>query len=369
MPQAKDPTDVASLNRPICPTNSIGNCPKLTHFCKHKTKQADACFSVNAILKPLDFQSYQQLQSAFANYGGNLQLGNQSFPFSNVELSKPTGKYVARAFLKLATLLSAKGYVQYAGNACSPGLQFPELHQLSNLQASDKSNCGVMIINVLGNPVVSGAVTLEAEPFMNLPIQSHWKTFDDYVQSMSSKYRIRTNKVLSNTSEYTSRELKHTEANEWIPQCAQMLGHTLKDKTLAISPNLSMMLHTFVRAMKDKFKVWGYYKDGQLCGFISAIESEHGLYAMHLGLTDKAAEDQLYQRMIYGVIAYGIEQKDEFVCLGRTATEIKSTMGATPIENSYILYAKSKILRGVINLYAKRFHRVKPYQLRNPFKG
>ncbi len=320
-------------------------------------------------MKPLDFQTFQQLQTAFGNYEGSINLGGQPFPFSNIELSKPTGKYVSRVILKLATALSAKGFVQYAGNACSPGLQFPELNDRTDLSSINTANCGVLIVNVLGTPNIAGAVAVKAEPFMNLQIQPSWNHFDDYLQAMSSKYRVRTNKVLSTSDAYQAIELKHTEANEWIPQCAQMLGHTLKDKTLAISPKLSTMLHTFVRTMKDKFKVWGYYKNDQLCGFISAIESEHGLYAMHLGLTDDAAKDQLYQRMMYDVIAYGIEQKDEFVCLGRTATEIKSTMGATPIENSYILYAKSKILRGLIALYAKRFHRVKPYQLRNPFKG
>ncbi len=320
-------------------------------------------------MKPLDFQSFQQLQSAFANYDGNLSLGGQSFPFSNIELSKPTGKYVSRAILRLATILGSKGFVQYAGNACSPGLQFPEINEETNLAAGTNSTCGVLIMNVLGTPNLKGAVTVIAEPFMNLKIQPEWNHFEDYLQAMSSKYRVRTNKVLSTSQAYQTKELKHTEANDWIPQCAQMLGHTLKDKTLAISPKLSTMLHTFVRTMKDKFKVWGYYHDEKLCGFITAIESEHGLYAMHLGLTDDAAEDQLYQRMMYDVIAFGIEQKDEFVCLGRTATEIKSTMGATPIENSYVLYAKSKLLRGIINVYAKRFHRVKPYQLRNPFKG
>lgn len=320
-------------------------------------------------MKPLDFQTFQNLQAAFANYDGNIQMGGQSFPFSNIELSKPTGKYVARAILKLATLLSAKGYVQYAGNACSPGLQFPDMQPNTDLSDINKASCGVMIINVLGTPKILGAATVKAEPFMNLTIQPEWQNFDDYVQAMSSKYRVRTKKVLSNSQEFQAVELKHNEANDWIPQCAQMLGHTLKDKSLAISPKLSMMLHTFVRTMKDKFKVWGYYKNEQLCGFISAIESEQGLYAMHLGLIDAAADDHLYQRMMYDVIAFGIEQKDEFVCLGRTATEIKSTMGATPIENSYILYARGRFLRVLLHLYAQRFHRVKPYQLRNPFKG
>lgn len=319
-------------------------------------------------MKPLDFQSFQQLQSAFANYNSNILVGGQSFPFSNIELSKPTGKYVSRTILKLATILSAQGFVQYAGNACSPGLQFPTVSQKSDLATIDDFNCGVLIMNVLGSPQITGATTVNAEPFMSLQIQPHWNHFNDYLQAMSSKYRVRTNKVYSTSQDYQSRELKHSEANEWIPRCAQMLGHTLKDKTLAISPKLSNMLHTFVNIMADDFKVWGYYHNEKLCGFITAIESEHGLYAMHLGLTDEAAKDHLYQRMMYDVIAFGIEHKDEFVCLGRTATEIKSTMGATPIENSYVLYAKSKLLSSIIHLYANRFHRVKTYQLRNPFK-
>jgi hypothetical protein len=89
---------------------------------------------------------------------------------------------------------------------------------------------------------------------------------------------------------------------------------------------------------------------------------------MHLGLTDQAAQDQLYQRMMYDVIEYGIVQKDEFVCLGRTATEIKSTMGAVPVENSYVFHAKNKIIRNIIALYKNRFYKPKSYQLRNPFK-
>jgi hypothetical protein len=319
-------------------------------------------------LKPLDFQTFNQLQTAFGNYEENLNIGGQSFPFSNIELSKPTGKYVSRAILKLATALSAKGFVKYAGNACSPGLQFPNIQSNESLSNLDKINCGILIINVLGEPQYQNAITLPAEPFMNLTIQAEWESFNDYLSAMSSKYRVRTKKVLSNSEAYVKIELLHNQANEWIPQCAQMLGHTLKDKTLAISPRLSNMLHTFVRALKSQFKVWGYYKDGALCGFISAIESEHGLYAMHLGLTDQAAEDQLYQRMMYDVIEFGILQKDEFVCLGRTATEIKSTMGAVPVENSYVFYAKNKIIRNIIALYKNRFYKPKSYQLRNPFK-
>lgn len=349
---------------------SLGLRALLHQFCRHKNIHPLGFVNPthNRTLKPIDFSKFYQLQSAFGNFGGSLYLDGKSFPYSYLELSKPTGKYVDRTILKAINLLSTKGFIHYAGNACSPGLQFPEISNSGHVTIDDANNCGVQIINVQGMPTISNAVTIPAEPFMNLEIRESWKTFEDYISNMSSKYRVRTNKVLKTTENYIVQHLSIQQANEWIPQCAQLLGHTLKDKTLAISPNISAMLHTFVRTLKEEFKVWGYYKDGTLYGFITAIDSNHGTYAMHLGLTDQAAEDSLYQRMMYDVIRYGIENRSQFVCLGRTATEIKSTMGAVPVENSYLFFTKGKMLMWVIKGYKKYFHRTKSYQIRSPFK-
>ena len=348
----------------------LGISTHLHQFCLSKNEYPIAFFNPldTPLLKPIDFPKFFQLQSAFGNFGGTLYLDGNPFPYSYLELSKPTGKYVDRTILKAVNLLSTKGFIHYAGNACSPGLQFPEISNAGDVVIDDATNCGVQIINVLGSPSLSNAVTISAEPFMNLEIRESWKSFDDYISSMSSKYRVRANKVLKTTENYTVQPLSMQQANDWIPQCAQILGHTLKDKTLAISPNISAMLHTFVRTLKEEFKVWGYYKNEALCGFISAIDSDYGTYAMHLGLTDEAAEDSLYQRMMYDVIRHGIENQSQFVCLGRTATEIKSTMGATPVENSYLFFTKGKILMTLIKGYKKFFHQTKSYQIRSPFK-
>lgn len=295
-------------------------------------------------------------------------MGDQEFPYSHLELSKPTGKYVSRVILKCVNLLSAKGFIRFTGNACSPGLQFPKIPNMEKKDSQNSNNCGVIVANILGNSSIPNAVTILAEPFMNLHLRKNWQTFNDYLDAMSSKYRVKTKKVFTQSDDYHRTELDLGQANDWIPQCAQMLGHTLKDKTLAISPNLSAMLHTFVSTLKDNFKVWGYYQNEHLIGFISAIRSKEGIYAMHLGLTDTASDNQLYQRMMYDIIGYGIEEKVEFVCLGRTATEIKSTMGAIPVENSFIFITKSKPIYWALRFYQKYFHKTKNYQLRNPFK-
>ena len=72
--------------------------------------------------------------------------------------------------------------------------------------------------------------------------------------------------------------------------------------------------------------------------------------------------------MMYDLIQYSIFNKKKTINIGRTATEIKSTLGAVPIENSFVLFTKSIILRFLLNLYTNYIHKTQVYTLRNPFK-
>ncbi len=303
------------------------------------------------------------------NYGGQLSHDNGAFPYSYLELSKPTGKYVYRWVLRLISRLSATGFVRYSGNACTPGLSFPYINPEHGIEQFSNFDCGLLIVNTLGNEPHRQAVMVPGEPFMNLQIRPHWESIQDYLNDMSSKYRVRNKKVLSVSESVERRFLSDLPTAEWLPACAQLLGKTLKQKTLAISPNLSEMLFNFQRVLKDRFKAWGYYHNKELIGFITAIETPQGVYAMHLGINESKSQDfSLYQRMMIDLIGWSIEGKKEFLCMGRTSTEIKSTLGATPVENSFLFYTQSRILRWLLGIYAKHIHKTKPYQIRSPFK-
>ncbi len=321
------------------------------------------------LLDSFNFKTYQQLHLSFDNASDSVCIENELLPTSYFELSKPTGKYLPGFLLKLLNKIYKNGFVRMIGNANCPGLYFPKLQEISTTKKGTLDlNCGFLIANILGNENLPNAIVIEAEPYMVLKIRSEWLCFEDYLNAMNSKYRIRTNKVLETSKEYDCKLLNHREANEWIPQCAKMLGNNLKEKTLAISSNLPAMLHTFSRVLKSDYVVWGYYRNENLCGFIAAIPDKNGLYAMHIGLNDEAANNQLYQRMLYDLIGFSISTKKEFVTFGRTATEIKSTLGAVAVENSYVFFSKSKSLFYLVKLYKNYFHKPKKYTLRNPFK-
>ena len=303
------------------------------------------------------------------NFGGSVSCDSGSFPVSYLELSKPTGKYVYRWVLKLVSKISAKGFIQYSGNACTPGLHFPFINPNKGLDQFQTQNCGVLIVNVLGSDTYRDATRIPAEPFMNLTLDPNWKSLDDYLAAMSSKYRVRNKKVLRVSSSLECKLLSNQAPSDWVAGCARLLGKTLKQKTLAISPNLSEMLFNFARSLKEDFKVWGYFHQGELIGFISAITTDQQVFAMHLGINEEFSEEfSLYQRMMMDTIDWCITHNKSSLCMGRTSTEIKSTLGAVPIENSFLFYSKSRILKTLFAFYSKYIHQPKSYTIRRPFK-
>ncbi len=305
------------------------------------------------------------------NHQGTIHLNGQNLPLSFMELSKPTGKYVYRIFMKLFNLFSRKGYIRVVGNTCAPGLIFPNIPRNSNSSQfiQSENSCGVLVANVLGTEKFTNATTILAEPFMLVKIDPNLQTLKDYLNQFSSKYRVRAQKVLKNSHEIEFKTLNNYPSNDWISQCGKLLYHSLQNKTIAIGQNLSELIHCYQKTLGDQFKVHGYFLEGHLVGFISYIEEDNHIHATHLGIDENLPLTySLYQRMMYDLIEYGILNQKHTINIGRTATEIKSTLGAVPIENSFVLFTKSKSLRFLMNLYANHIHKAPHYTLRNPFK-
>jgi len=323
------------------------------------------------VIPQISHQLTEKLLSSMPNNKGMIQLNGQNLPLSYMELSKPTGKYVYRIFMRLFNIFSRNGYIRVVGNTCAPGLIFPDIpKELNPKEFIQKENsCGVLVANVLGIEKFKHATTIPAEPFMLVHIEPSLLTLEDYLNQFSSKYRVRAHKVLKNSQSIDFKTLNNLPSNDWISQCGKLLYHSLQNKTIAIGQNLSELIHCYQKTLNNEFKVHGYFLEGQLVGFISFIEEENHIHATHLGIDENLPLTySLYQRMMYDLIHYSIVNKKKTMNIGRTATEIKSTLGAVPIENSFVLFTKSRILRFLLNLYTNHIHKTQVYILRNPFK-
>ena len=313
-----------------------------------------------------------QLLEGLPNKAETIKIGKHAYPTSILELHRPTGKYISRALIKIFNAFSRKGIIRTVGNACAPGLIFPKLEpnqgiaQFTNLQHS----CPIISVNTLGFEQYPDSVTVKAEPFMLINLPNHWSSFDDYLNAFSSKYRVRAKKVYEETQGITKTYLDQQAPNSWAAQCGSLLAETLQDKTIAIGKNLPELLICYHKSLGENYRVIGFHQNNEIIGFINYIIDNNKMFAMHLGLNKHAdTTGKLYQRMLYTLVEEAFELGITKINLGRTGAEIKSTLGAVPMENSFVVFTRSKALLFLFKIYVKYIQKKFIYTYRSPFKA
>lgn len=313
-----------------------------------------------------------QLIQQLPGYAGKLRVNDGTIPHSFVSLHRPTGKYVHRVLLRLASRLLEHGGVRTIGHAGAPGLILADLDPQRGAKQIPiwPKGYSAVAANVLGHPAVRDAVTVPAEPFMLLELDPSWTSFDDYLGAMKTKYRTRAKRALTLSAHCKQCECTNWPDGDWLNWAAELLGKTLADKVIALPEDLSELLAAFKGVYGADFHVLGYRHDGRWIGFITALREGQTLYALHMGFEpDFALEAQFYQRSMMDVVSLGIRLGVARVNMGRTATEIKSALGAKPVENSFVFMTTYWWMRWLVAGYRRWLLRLPNYDLRSPFKG
>ena len=313
-----------------------------------------------------------QLLEGLPNKSESIKIGNHTYPTSILELHRPTGKYISRALIKVFNAFSRKGIIRTVGNACAPGLMFPKLAPNQGIAqfAHLEHSCPIISVNTLGFEKYPDSVTVKAEPFMLLDLPNHWSTFDDYLNAFSSKYRVRAKKVYEETQGISKCYLDEQAPNSWAAHCGSLLATTLQDKTIAIGKNLPELLICYHKSLGENYRIIGFHQNNEIIGFITYIIDDNKMFAMHLGLNkDADTTGKLYQRMLYTLVEEAFELGITKINFGRTGAEIKSTLGAIPIENSFVVFTRSKALLFLFKVYVKYIQKKFIYTYRSPFKA
>ena len=118
----------------------------------------------------------------------------------------------------------------------------------------------------------------------------------------------------------------------------------------------------------DKYILKTYWSDDKIVGFISGIININSLDAHFVGIDyELNRELAIYQRMLYDYVEIAIDKKLKDINFGRTASEIKSSIGAIPQDlTCYIRHKKS-----ITNKFIKPFLNYiepKPFKQKKPFK-
>jgi hypothetical protein len=211
---------------------------------------------------------------------------------------------------------------------------------------------------------------LETEPNMVLAIDPKWKSYDDYLAALDSKYR---KKVKDQAKKLTAAGCIVESISNLTP-----LARRLHELYLAVQGNASVRLVTLresyflelARVAGADFRCTVVRRNDVVVGFVTTVRDGRTAIGYYIGFDRTASAEGLpiYLRLLHATVADAIGWGCERLSLGRTALEPKAGLGARPepmaVWVRHRLPALNWVLRGLLGAVP---HAEAPE--RNPFKS
>ena len=213
-----------------------------------------------------------------------------------------------------------------------------------------------------------GYSEIKVEPNMIIQLKPEWKNFEEYKNILKSKYRVKANKADSKSSILETRLFSSKDLETYKHELQALYQNTI-DKASFNAQVLNLDTYSQLStSLKDNFIVKGYFLENRLVGFLTALVNDNKLDAHFIGLDYELNKSlAIYPRILNDYVRIGIEKQVSSINLGRTASEIKTTIGANSIELSCYIKHKNPFLNSLIKPFLRRI-KIKEFKQHSPFK-
>ena len=210
--------------------------------------------------------------------------------------------------------------------------------------------------------------SFHVEPNMVLNLDSDWLSFQDYLDSMKTKYRVKAKRALKLSSGLIVKDLSVENIKTVVPEITKLYKKVADKADFNLGDfNLETYL-SLKNKLGDNYILKTYWNSNKLVGFMSGMHTNNGLDAHFVGIDYTLNKElAIYQRMLYDYVQIAIDKKLHTINFGRTASEIKSSIGAIPQDlTCYIRHKKSltnKFLKPFLQyIQPKEFKQKKPFK-------
>lgn len=207
------------------------------------------------------------------------------------------------------------------------------------------------------------------QPSMLMEIRPEWKTFDDYVEALHSKYRVRLRRAFKKAEAIEKREFDETMIQQNLSQIYQLYLLIAANSGF----NMVNLNQTYLLGLKkqfpDRFRMIGYYLDGRLIGFFTTFLNGEELEAHFLGFDPKYNHDlQIYLNMLFDMVRIGIDSEAKQIVFARTAMAIKSSVGAVAHEMYCYMRHRNSFPNKFVKPLLNYLRPEQDWEPRHPFK-
>ena len=207
------------------------------------------------------------------------------------------------------------------------------------------------------------------QPNMLFAVRDQWKTEEDYVAALSKKYRDQYKRARKKGSGLTKRQLSLDEIiaqEEVIYNLYYHVAQSAPFNTFFLPKN---HFAVFKEQLQENFLFYGYFENEKLIGFNTLIKNGSDLDTYFLGYDDSVQrEKMLYLNMLYDMIGYAIKEQFKTIIFARTALEIKSSVGATPLKMYGMMRHDNKFINRRLDFFFRYLEPETIWKERHPFQ-
>lgn len=219
------------------------------------------------------------------------------------------------------------------------------------------------------NKYAGSYVEVNIQPAMVLEIPEKWSTWEDYLQALSSKYRVRYRRAQKYAGNLKVKPIHPDQIQNVAGQIFSLYSDVIEDagfNLLTLDPCYFEML---AKVMGNNFLIMGWYDGNELIGFHSTLRNGNSLEAHFLGFKKEYNKThQLYLNMLYSMTEQAIDEGYSKLNFARTALEIKSSVGATPQVYHSFLRHRKQLTKGIVQGAVRLLNPPIKWEQRHPFK-
>ena len=299
--------------------------------------------------KPVAIAYFQAINLSMGNFGSSQKRKKTGHNFLsqyikkqlNFYLKKTAGKINLRLLICGNAFISGENGIAYKNQTdtlkinkaiCAVAKEISEKEKengkisaimIKDFYKSSHNNIGILKQN-------------NYSPFLvdpNMAINIKWDSFDAYLDAMNKKYRSRTKNIIRKGIEMERKKLSASDIKHQETEIFTLYQQVRRKAKFKMGDLTSNYFSNMKAGLADKFEFTGYFHHGHLIGFKTAFINDAKMEAHFIGMDYQANQElELYQNMLYDYVKESISLNIRELVLGRTASEIKSAVGAEPKE-------------------------------------
>ncbi len=206
------------------------------------------------------------------------------------------------------------------------------------------------------------------EPNMVLQIPDFINSMDDYINLFSKKYRNRVKSIFASGANLELADFSLREIDMYKKDIYSLYENVFMRAKFKLLKLPVDYFSSVKNIFGDKFIIRGYFIHGKLAGFSSAFIHGDRLETHYIGINyELNQQHEIYQNILLDFISVAISLGLKGINFGRTASEIKSTIGARPQDLICYIQPQNTLSKILVKPFID-YLTPKDWIPRNPFK-